>query len=56
MGIEQNVLRLVPTAHSIALVKHNLKKRKKKKIASLAFDNIVGTSLIKAESEFINTI
>ena len=56
MTAYKDIVGIVPTLHSYSLVRHNLKKRKKKRLVKLFGKNIVGTSLIRAESEFINSI
>ncbi len=52
MSVDKNILNIIPTLQTVRLVKHNLKK-KKKGIVHLGVDNIVGTSLIKANADFI---
>lgn len=56
MTLQKDILRVVPTLHSFSLLRHNLKKRKKKRLDKLAVENIVGTNLIKTESEFIGSL
>lgn len=57
----KNILNLVPTIQSAALLNENVRVVSKKKvnskdIVSLGMKNIIGISLIKAESDFIGTI
>lgn len=52
---------LIPTMQSIALVADNVKTIEKKKVKSkdllsMGVKNIVGTSLIQAESQLISTL
>ena len=54
-----SILKVIPTIQSVALVDRNLKLLKKKKKKSKDFvsagvDTLVGASLIKAESDFLN--
>lgn len=51
MTAYQDILRIVPTIHAAGLVKSMTKK--KKKPYHSAVDAIVGTTLIKTESDFI---
>jgi hypothetical protein len=55
----KNIIGLIPTMQSIALVNENLKIATKKKVKTkdlvgLGMKNIVGTSLIKVESDLIS--
>ena len=55
-----SILKVIPTIQSATLVERNLKLLKKKKKKSKDFvsagvDTLVGTSLIKAESDFLNS-
>ena len=51
----QNIAKLVPTLMSARLVSDNIiaSKKKKKKLISLGVNNIVGTSLIQANAQFL---
>ena len=56
-----DIARLIPAAHSIALVGENVRVLKKKKKTSkdmlkLGVTNIVGTSLIQAESRMVELL
>ena len=53
MTAYKDIVGIVPTLHSVSLLKKTLKKKKKKGVGSKAINTIVGTSLIKAESDFI---
>lgn len=55
-----SILKVIPTIQSAALVERNLKLLKKKKKKSKDFvsagvDTLVGTAIIKAESDFLNS-
>ena len=52
MGADKEILKLVPTMHSAALLRRVTKK--KRKPINNAFDTIVGTSFIKAEKDLID--
>ena len=57
--ITKDLLRLVPTIQAIGLVGANLKVINKKKVntkdvVKLGMTNIIGVSLIKAESDWIS--
>ena len=49
-----NIKKVIPVAMAAGLVGHNITqlKKKKKRLPSLAVDNIVGLSLIQATSQF----
>jgi len=54
----KDIANIIPTMQSVALVSENIRfaKKKKKKMGdfvSMGATNIVGTTLIKAESDFI---
>lgn len=53
----KNIMNLIPTMQSVALVNENLKATKKKQttksMMGLGMKNIVGTSIIKIESDMI---
>ena len=54
----KDIAKLIPTIQAVGLVNHNLKAVNKKKsstkdILKLGVTNVVGTSLIKLESDFI---
>lgn len=50
-----DIIKLVPTFQSIALLENNLPRKKKKKgIVKQGFENIFGASLIEATSEATN--
>jgi hypothetical protein len=54
----KDIARIIPSIQSVQLVRHNLKKVKKKKvdtkdILELGIGNIVGVSLIKTEADLI---
>lgn len=53
-----DIVKLVPTLQSVGLVGHNVayvkkKQKKTKDIVKLGTDNIIGTSLIKANASFM---
>jgi len=57
----KDIARLIPTMQSLALVKENIKVAKKKDkkekdLISLATKNLVGVSLIQAESQLIESL
>jgi len=57
----KNILNIIPTIQAAALVGENLKVAKKKDkkvedIVGLGLKNIVGTSLIKVESNLISSL
>lgn len=52
-----DILKVIPTVQSAALVNHNLanflrKRKKRKGMVGMAVDNIVGTALIKETAGF----
>jgi len=54
-----DILKIIPVVHSAQLLKYNINKLKKKKktakdFLDLGFTNITGSTLIKAERDFIN--
>lgn len=57
MTADKALLGLVPTLQAVALLKGNIKalKKKKKNLVKLGVENIVGTSLIKTQADFINS-
>lgn len=57
----KDILKVVPTLQAASLVKHNLEATQKKKLktndmVNLGVTNIVGTNLIKIESDFIGRL
>ena len=54
----KNLLNIIPVVQSAALVENSLnlvKPKKKKKFTKTAMETIVGASIIKAESDLLNT-
>ena len=54
----KDILKVIPTLQAASLVKHNVDVAKKKELKTkdmvdLGVTNIVGTNLIKIESQFI---
>lgn len=47
----QAITGTIPTIMAAGLIKHNLKKRKKKNLLGLGAENIVGVSLIQATAQ-----
>jgi hypothetical protein len=56
----KDIANLIPTMQSIQLVEHNLKGLNKKQsvkgVVNIGVTNIVGTSLIQAESKLIGAL
>lgn len=55
----KDILRVIPTIQAASLVEHNVRFAKKKKKKSSDFlstgvDNILGTSFIQTEAQFID--
>lgn len=55
MTADKVLLGLTPTIQAVALLKKNVKamKKKKKHLVSLGVENVVGTTLIKEQADFI---
>ena len=55
MTADKALLGLVPTIQAAALLKKNAKalKKKKKNLLNLGVENVVGTTLIKEQADFI---
>ena len=56
--MSNDILKVIPTLHSAALLHDNVKfldkkKKKSKDYIKQGVKNVVGTSLIKAESDFL---
>ena len=49
----KEILRAGLVMQSANLALSNLKKRKKKRIVGQAFDNLIGTAMIKEQADFI---
>ena len=54
----KNIMEIVPTMEAVRLVDYNIKaaKKPKKNMMDIGFTNIVGISLIKAESDMIASL